>query len=137
MYRGELLEGFSLREPGFQEWLEAERAHLRRLVMDAFGKLLRYYERTGGLDDAIATANRLLEFDSLQEEVHRTLMRLYVAQGRRSLALQQYELCRAVLREELEVDPADETETLYRDIREQRDLAAGRVSPTSAYWPVA
>ena len=124
LYRGELLEGFSLREPGFQEWLERERAHLRGLVMDALGKLLRYYERTGARDAAISTANRLLAFDSLQEDVHRSLMRLYVAQGRRSLALQQYERCRAVLREELEVDPADETASLYEDVREHRDLAS-------------
>jgi DNA-binding SARP family transcriptional activator len=130
LYRGELLEGFSLHEHGFQEWLERERAHLRRLVMDALGKLLRYYERAGARDAAISTANRLLAFYSLQEEVHRSLMRLYVAQGRRSLALQQYERCRAVLHEELDVEPADETASLYEDVREHRDLAsAGAPGP--------
>ena len=122
LYRGELLEGFSLREPGFQEWLEGERTDLRRLVMDASAKLLRYYERTSELDDAIGVATGLLELDPLQEEVHRSLMQLYVAQGRRGLALQQFELCRSLLHEELDVEPATETEALYRAIREEREV---------------
>ncbi len=43
LYRGELLEGFSLREPKFEEWLEGERAHLRRLAVAALTQLLDYY----------------------------------------------------------------------------------------------
>ena len=140
LYRGELLGAFSLREPGFQEWLESERTHLRRLVMDAFSRLLRHYEGTGKSDDAIGAATRLLELDPLQDEVHRSLMQLYVAQGRRGLALQQYELCRSLLREELEVEPATETEALYQAIREQREFetaAPAKAANVRRPWLIA
>ena len=43
--------------------------------------------------------------DPLSEEIHRTLMRLFVATGRRELALKQYELCQAQLVRDLGVEP--------------------------------
>ena len=39
------------------------------------------------VEAGIATASRLLSFDPLQEQAHRALMRLYVADGRQGSAL--------------------------------------------------
>ena len=133
LYRGELLEGFSLREPAFQDWLDSERGHLRQLAMDALAKLLAHYESAGALDEAVAVANRLLGLDPLQEDVHCSLMRLYAAQGRRGLALQQYERCRDLLHDELDVSPAAETELIHRKIGEagQANEAGKELAPVA------
>jgi hypothetical protein len=60
----------------------------------------------------------LLSLDPLQEAVQRTLMRLYVRQGRRGLALRQYQVCVDVLQHELGVEPEASTRQLYQEILE-------------------
>ena len=129
LYRGDLLEDFHLREPSFQEWLDTERARMRRLGIDAHLRLLGHLEHHGELEEAIAIACRLLEIDSLLEDVHQSLMRLYFAQGRRSLALQQYDNCQVLLRDELEVEPAEETTDLYQKIRDRRSIGGRWILP--------
>ncbi len=73
---------------------------------------------TRQLDDAIQIAFRLLSLDPLQEDIHRLLMRLFLQQGRRGAALEQYRFCRLVLKQELDEAPTAETEVVYRAIRE-------------------
>src|SRR5439155_19159692 len=77
---------------------------------------------------AVQSALRLLALDPLQESVHRSLMRLYVQQGRRHAALRLYQECVEILRRELDVEPEAETQGLYREILRQRP---GRTATTS------
>ncbi len=120
LYRGELLEGVSVRDPPFEEWLFYEREKLHDLALGAFERLLDYEREAGELEKAAATAKRLLDLNPAHEKTHRTLMRLYADQGRRAAALEQYERCRAALKRELEVEPGPETEELYQDILQRR-----------------
>ena len=119
LYRGDLLEGFTVKAGPFEDWLLAERERLRELAQEALGKLLARQAAAAPVEPAIRTALRLLSLDPLQEGVHRTLMRLYVRQARRTAALRQYQVCVAVLRRELGVDPEPETRELYRQILQQ------------------
>ncbi len=116
LYRGDLLLGFSLDEPLFEEWLVAERERLREVALEALAQLLAQQTRTKGTERAIQTAVRLLGLDPLQEAVHRTLMRLYVRQGRRGTALKQYQVCAGVLQRELGAEPEAETKQLYHEL---------------------
>src|SRR5205823_203330 len=59
---------------------------------------------------------------------HRTLMRLYVRQGRPAQALKQYQVCTEVLRRELGVDPEAETKRLYQNIRQVRGAETSEAS---------
>jgi DNA-binding SARP family transcriptional activator len=113
LYRGDLLEGLNLREESWHGWLAAERHRLRELWMGALNKLLSNYTESGAIEAAIDTAGRLLTVDPLHEAVHRTLMQLYLQQGRRGAALKQYEGCVHVLQSELGVEPQPETKQLY------------------------
>src|ERR671932_409983 len=61
---------------------------------------------------------RLLELDPLDEDAHRALMRVLAGSGARTAALQQYARCCRVLREELGVEPDEETVALYHAIRD-------------------
>src|SRR5437867_2730553 len=120
LYRGELLEGLSVRDEPWEEWVRSERQRLRDLHVEALKKLLAEQTHAGANEAAIQSAVRLLAIDPLQEGVHRTLMTLYVRQGRRAAALTQYQTCLDVLRRELGVDPEAETQKLYREMVSQR-----------------
>jgi DNA-binding SARP family transcriptional activator len=120
LYRGDLLLGFTVSEPLFEEWLVAERERLREVGLEALARLLAHQSKSQATERAIQTAIRLLALDPLQEPAHRTLMRLFARQGRRSAALKQYQVCVGVLRRELGADPEPETRRLYQDILQQR-----------------
>ena len=120
LYQGDLLEGLSVDEPPFEEWLLAERERLRELALEALARLLAHQSKSPATERAIQTAIRLLALDPLQEPAHRALMRLFARQGRRSAALKQYQVCVGVLRRELGAEPEAETRRLYQDILQQR-----------------
>jgi TolB-like protein/Flp pilus assembly protein TadD len=124
LYAGDFLDGLTVHDAAFEEWLLVERARLRALAGAVFTKILA--NETGS--NALSIAQRLLALDPLQEEGHRALMRLHAAAGETSSALRQYELCRNILRRELDVAPSPETEALYRRIRERPKAAPQRSS---------
>lgn len=86
LYRGDLLDGLDVDEPGFDEWRTVERERLRELALEALAKLLAHHMRADNLEPAVQTALHLLALDPLQEAVHRALMRLYARQGRPATA---------------------------------------------------
>ncbi len=132
LYQGDLLDGFVVRDPIFEEWLDCERARLHELMTRALTKLLDEKAANGAGDEAIALGQRLLTFDRLHEPAHRTLMRLYAARGQRDTALQQYKRCRELLDSELGVEPEAETEALYQAICEEQPIPAQAVAPIEA-----
>jgi DNA-binding SARP family transcriptional activator len=125
LYRGDLLEGLTLQEPPFEEWLMGERERLRELAVEALAGLLAAQRAAGAVEAALQTGLRLVGLDPLQEPVHRTLMRLYAQLGRRGSALHHYQLCVGVLQRELGVEPEDETKQLYQEILQHRPAGRG------------
>ena len=127
LYRGDLLAGFVCPTEPFAEWISYDRTDLRERAVNALSRLVAFHEHERHWEPAIRTAIRLLAFDPLQEHVHRLLMRLYLNQGRRGAAVDQYEKCRAVLEHDLGVEPEPETVRLYQEIR--RPAAARGAGP--------
>lgn len=134
LYKGDLLQGFNLRSEGFAEWLRAERERLFGRAVQVLGRLLALQSEGGDIEAAIATANRLLSLDPLNEGAHRSLMRLHVAHGRQELALRQYEICRDRLRRELNVGPEPATVALHQEILARRS-GAGPVNVATPSSP--
>jgi len=128
LYQGDFLEGLTLQEPPFEEWLIAERLRLRELALEVLAKLLALQREAGALDLAVQTALRLVALDPLQEPVHRTLMRLYSQLGRRGAALRQYQICVAALQRELRTEPEDETRALYQQVLQRQPAPAPAVA---------
>ncbi|HSP35276.1 MAG TPA: BTAD domain-containing putative transcriptional regulator, partial [Thermoanaerobaculia bacterium] len=116
LYRGDFLDGFSINEERFDQWVLGERDRLHRMALRAHTALIDAQTRRGAIDDAIATGQRSLRLDVLQEAVHRTLMRLYMQSGDLVNALQQYELLAKVLKRELRVEPDAETRAVHKEI---------------------
>ncbi len=127
LYQGPLLDGVQVAAPSFEEWLESERARLAELALEALRRLVDRHVKAGRADAAIQTAARLLALDPLQEEIHRTLMRLHARQGRRAAALRQYQTCVGVLQKELGVEPERvDPAALSRDPAARRRAGPGR-----------
>jgi len=120
LYRGDLLDGFSLREEPFEDWLRVERERLRAVAIAALEKLVTHYFAADDFAHCAQAATRLLALEPLREDIHRTLMGAYAAQDRINLALKQYELCRDVLQRELGLQPEPETHALYEALRARR-----------------
>ena len=133
LYQGGLLENLRIDEAPFDDWLAAERQRLHELALTAMEKLLAMDLAAGALEQAAGIALRLLALDPLRESAHRTLMDLYVRQGRRTAALQQYRQCAEVLRRELGVEPEAATTRRFHEI--QSDTMPGdspRPAPSAA-----
>lgn len=123
LYKGDFLDGFSVKEESFENWARAERERLRGLACNALAKLIAPCDEAGDTVRCTEMATHLLALDPLQEAAHRTLMRAYAARGRQASALKQYEVCRETLKRELSVEPEPQTVALYRAIRQQRAVA--------------
>ena len=111
---GQFLEGFSIADsPPFEEWALVERERLERLVLEVLDGLVEWHEGQGQIGRALKYARRQVDLDLLHESAHRQLMRLLALSGQRTAALAQYETCRQVLSEELDVEPDEKTTQLY------------------------
>ncbi|MGI9353754.1 MAG: BTAD domain-containing putative transcriptional regulator [Rhizobiaceae bacterium] len=118
LYRGDLLDGFSYTDEGFEQWLGGERDAYRNRALGCFEQLLSHYYATGASTRGIDICNKILAIDPYRESVHRALMSFYADQDRRGAALGQFEECRALLAAELGIDPEPDTITLYEAIRD-------------------
>ena len=129
LYRGDFLDGFTINEERFDQFVTGERDRLHRVALRAHAQLVELQSKRGALDEAIGTAQASLRLDVLQEPMHRTLMRLYLQSGDVVEALQQYESCAKVLKRELRIEPDAETKALQREIVQ---LRARRTEPSAS-----
>ncbi len=123
LYQGDLLEGC------YDDWLLAERERLRLLLLRVLRRLQRHTRLSGDFEAGVAYAERLLCLDSLQEDVHREVMRCHADAGHPTRALNHFRRCRQMLNSELRVEPMPETWRLYHQIRAQRRLSPSEGTP--------
>jgi DNA-binding SARP family transcriptional activator len=107
LYTGDLLEGV------YEEWALVAREYQRLLYIRCLDYLMRYFHCQAAYHKGIEYGKAILILDPLREEVHRSLMQLYMECGQRSLAVRQYETCRQQLLGELGIQPMEETKALY------------------------
>jgi predicted ATPase/DNA-binding SARP family transcriptional activator/tetratricopeptide (TPR) repeat protein len=116
LYRGEFLSELSVDSSPFEEWQTARREEAHRLVVQVLATLAEHHHARGAYAEAERCTWRELALEPWNEEAHQQLMRTLFASGKRSAALAQYAACRARLREELGVEPSEETTALYHEI---------------------
>ncbi len=118
LYRGEFLQRLSVADSSeFEGWLLVQRESLHQKILEAHSYLTNYYERMANYPAARHHAMKQLALDPWREEAHRQLMRALALDGDRSAALAQYETCKKVLADELDIEPSAETRELYEQIR--------------------
>ncbi len=118
IYTDDVLSGFSFPDCDvFDEWLFLYTEYLRQILSTDLELLSNICETIGDIETGIEAARRLLELDSLNEEGHRALIRLFIQSGRFEAALQQYRLCENILQRELGIEPEEQTVKLLHHIR--------------------
>jgi DNA-binding SARP family transcriptional activator len=120
LYRGDFLQGFSLRaSPEFDDWERTVTESIRLRVGGAFNRLGTALAAEGDYPAAVAVVTKWLDLDQLHEPAHRFLMLLNAWAGNRPGAIEAYRNCVAILDQELGVPPLDETIELYEAILDE------------------
>ncbi len=132
LYQGDLLPGFTCDSPPFEAWLRTERERYHRLALDALFKLTAQRLASADYQTAHTYAQRQLTLEPWREEAHRQLMQALALRGERSAAIAHYEVCRAVLAEELGIEPSSETQALLTRIQRQQHAPANALNPSRA-----
>lgn len=100
----------------YEDWCLVERQRLQHMYLRALSRLFAFHTARHEHDAAIEIGHRILACDPLREEVHRDLIRSYLAAQQPAAALQQYRGCETLLARELGIAPMPETQALLSEI---------------------
>ena len=115
LYKGDLLTQNEPQNSDFDEWLDIERVRLRD---DLITMLLGMVNRPTGvsIDEKRQCARKLIEIDPYQEVGYRTLMQTASQLGLIAKVERTFRECTKRLRDDLDVDPEEETVELYQQL---------------------
>lgn len=123
----ELYAGDLLPEDRYEPWAEDRRAGLRKTYLSLLVGLASLHADRGEPEAAAEALQKAVAAEPLHEEARAQLMRLHAVEGRRDLALRQYErLARLLSREGLEPGPG--VRRLHEELKSGR-LRASRPAP--------
>ena len=109
VYGGDFLDGMAT-----GEWALVRRDELRRAFESALLATGRLQVAAGRHQAAAASFRKAVAHEPLNESAHRELMTCWARLGETARAVRHYEELAGVLREQVGVAPAAETEALYR-----------------------
>lgn len=122
--RGPFLDGLSLPDaPEFENWVTTQRGAYQRRLDLIFDNLSQQQLDAQQPSLAIETVARWINQNRLNENAYRRLMRLHFLNGDRAAALQTFEICRTLLAQELNTEPAPLTLELLAQIRSHKQIA--------------
>lgn len=112
LHAGELLTEFR-----YEDWAAEERARLKEAYLEALQEAAALCADEGDYLQAISLLKKAVLEDKLREGAYVDLMRCLWKDGKRTEALRVYERLKAVLAEEMGVEPDTSTTRLYQRIR--------------------
>jgi len=110
LYRGEFMHGC------YDEWIEEQRAYYNERYLYMLETLAVAAHGQQEWPRALQLAHQILRNDPYREDIHCLVMRTHAAQGNRAAVKEQYETLRVLLRKELGIEPASETQKVYRGL---------------------
>jgi DNA-binding SARP family transcriptional activator len=111
LYQGEFLS-----EGRYEEWARPYKEQYKNLYLHVADTLGEYSLQNHDYTAALALTQKVLQQDCCHESAHRRMMRCYMAQGQRQLTIRHYQLFRETLLTELDVEPSEETVTLFKNL---------------------
>ena len=130
LYRGDFLDGFFLDDvPEFERWVDATRDELREQVAGATRTLSHNAEKAGNLELALHWARRTLAFAPYDERDLRRVVTLSDQLGDSACAVEVYQRFAKRLKDELDLEPSDETRALINTITTRTSDAPAVVIP--------
>lgn len=110
IYRGEFMQG------SYDDWVEEQRTYYREQYLRLLEALAAVAQKTEDWTRSLQLAQQILRDDPFREDVHCMMMRALAGQGNRHAVREQYETLRKLLQKELGVEPAAETQKVYREL---------------------
>jgi DNA-binding SARP family transcriptional activator len=110
LYRGDFMQG------SYDEWVDEQRSYYREQHLRMLEVLTVAAQKDEEWSRSLKLAQRILGDDQFREDVHCMIMRAHAALGNRAAVKEQYEQLRRVLRKELGVEPAAETQKIFKDL---------------------
>ena len=126
LYVGPFLDGLSISDPGFEDWLGTTRSAFESEACDALLRAANAAIRKSDTGLAVELARRLVALDPLREDAHRLLMRLLYERGDRVGALRQYQICAEILEHQLQIEPDASTKALFDEIKQDEAISRTR-----------
>lgn len=110
LYRGDFMHGT------YDEWVEEQRTYYREQYLRLLEALAAVAQKTEDWARSLRLAQQILREDPYREDVHCMLMRAHAGLGNRHAVREQYESLRKLLKNELGVEPAAETQKVYKEL---------------------
>jgi LuxR family maltose regulon positive regulatory protein len=110
LYRGDFMQG------SYDEWVEEQRSYYREQYLRMLEVLAVAAQKQDEWSRSLQLAQQILGDDQFREDVHCMIMRAHAALGNRAAVKDQYEHLRRVLRKELGVEPAAETQKIFKGL---------------------
>lgn len=124
----QFLRGLEVKKAAeFDDWVAVMRSQLNEQHAEILQGQLELFEQDKQFDDALDLARKILFKDPLNEDMHRTIMRLEHARGNSDGALKQFESLKQTLKTELSVEPLAETFALLEEI-ERATVSSGKTA---------
>jgi DNA-binding SARP family transcriptional activator len=111
LYQGEFLP-----ETLYETWAAEERERLAAIFLEFSDLLVERLANESRWAEVIELSQRVLKQDNCWERAYRHIMNAYHHLGDRGQVGRTYQRCVQILRQELDVSPAPETEKLYQDL---------------------
>ncbi len=111
VYRGDVLPGDI-----YDDWFAPARSRYRHEFEDAMLRAAQILQECGEPHEGLSMLRRPMDNDVLREDFYQAALRLQIAAGQRSAAIETYMSCRARLVEDLGIDPSRETTALYEQV---------------------
>lgn len=110
LYRGEFMQEC------YFDWAEEQQTYYHEQYLHMLETLVIEAQRAEEWFRSLHLAHQILRDDPFREDIHCLVMRAHAAQGNGVAVRDQYENLRAILRKELEIEPAAETQKIYRQL---------------------
>lgn len=100
----------------YEEWVEPYRQYLWQMYLRISLNLARSHLERKEYSQAVGFSQRILDRDLAQEEAHQIIIRSYLYENQRHLAIRQYHLCVQVFKNEFNLLPSPETRVLVQNL---------------------
>jgi LuxR family maltose regulon positive regulatory protein len=114
----DLYSGDFLPEELYVSWIEAKRQELQTRYINLLFRVAELLEKRGNLKSATDYYKRVLLKDPTLELAYQRLMLNYSNRGMRNAAINAYDDCARILRNELGAEPDSLTTSLYKKLTE-------------------
>jgi LuxR family maltose regulon positive regulatory protein len=110
LYRGEFMNGC------YDMWMEEPRAYYSEQYLRMLMTLGEIAQNNADWTRSLELSQKILRDDPFREDIHCRMMKAHAALGNRVAVKEQFETLRKLLQKELGVEPAADTQRLYKEL---------------------